>query len=157
MKGTTFSRMSQCLKWTKRKKKRWKSGVKNEEIYLQHREASKLGSRFNIKDKIAFKNRHNVLYHAHCPNKKSKSHYVGQTRCRIEKRGDQHRGKDKKSHLVIQAKRTKHKHVSTTDFKIIGSGFRTDFIRKISESLQIRKLKPDLNVQKESYKLSLFN
>ena len=29
--------------------------------------ASKLGSRFNIKDKIAFKNRHNVLYHAHCP------------------------------------------------------------------------------------------
>ena len=52
---------------------------------------------YNIKDKIAFKNRHNVLYHAHCPNKKCKSHYIGQTRCRIEKRGDQHRGKDKKS------------------------------------------------------------
>ena len=119
--------------------------------------ASKLGSRFNIKDKIAFKNRHNVVYHAHCPNKKCKSHYVGQTRCRIEKRGDQHRGKDKKSHLVIHAKKTKHKRVSTEDFKIIGSGFRTDFIRKISESLQIRKLKPDLNVQKDSYKLSLFN
>ena len=43
------------------------------------------------------------------------------------------------------------------DFKIIGSGYKSDFKRRISESLHIKKLKPDLNIQKDAYKLSLFN
>ena len=119
--------------------------------------ATKIGSRFNIKDKIAFENKHNVVYHTDCPTKKCKSHYIGQTKCRIEKRTDQHNGSDEKSHLVKHAKKTKHKRVRCTDVKILGSGYRTDFTRKISESLYIKKLKPDLNVQKDSYKLSLFN
>ena len=40
--------------------------------------------------------------------------------------------------------------------KILGSGYRTNFRRK-SEALYIKELKPDLNVQKEAYKLKLFN
>ena len=89
--------------------------------------------------------------------KKCKSQYTGETRCRIEKRTGQHKGKDKKSHLFRHAQRTKHKKVNTHAFKIIGKGYRSNFARKISESLFIKKLKPDLNVQKESYKLLLFN
>ena len=119
--------------------------------------ARKLGSNFNIKDKIAFQHQHNVVYHAECPNKKCKSHYTGETKCRIDKRGNQHRGNDKQSHLFKHASRTRHKKVNTTSFKILGRGYRSDFSRKISESLFIKKLKPDLNVQKDSYKLSLFN
>ena len=66
-------------------------------------------------------------------------------------------GKDKKSHIFRHTQRTKHKKVNTHAFKIIGKGYRSNFARKISESLFIKKLKPDLNVQKESYKLLLFN
>ena len=43
------------------------------------------------------------------------------------------------------------------DFEIVGSGYSSNFKRKISESLFIKKLKPDLNVQKESLRLSLYN
>ena len=98
---------------------------------------------------------HNVVYHAKCPNKKCKFEYTGETQCRIQKRVIQHNKKDKKSHLLIHANETKHRRVWMNDFKIIGSGYSSKYKRKISESLFIKKLKPDLNVQKESLKLSL--
>ena len=117
----------------------------------------KLGTCFNIKDQIKFEHMHNVVYHAKCPNKKCKSHYGGQTKCRIAKRGLQHKKSDKNSHLLKHSLKTKHKRVNLHDFKIIGKGYKSDFKRRISESIHIKKLKPDLNVQKEAYKLSLFN
>ena len=119
--------------------------------------ATRLGSRFNLKDKIAFENQHNVVYHGDCPNKKCVSNYVGQTKCRMEKRGGRHAETDKQSHLFKHAKKTKHRKIRCVDFRIIGKGYRSDFTRKISESLHIKELKPDLNVQKDSYKLKLFN
>ena len=119
--------------------------------------AKRLGGSFNIKDKIKFEHQHNVVYHSECPNKKCKSSYTGQTKCRIGKRIPQHGGKDRNSHLFRHAEKTKHKRVDNHSFKIIGKGYRSDFARKISESLFIKKLKPDLNVQKDSYKLLLFN
>ena len=119
--------------------------------------AKRLGSKFNIKDPIKFEHQHNVVYHTNCPNRKCKSHYGGQTKCRIGKRAAEHCGKDRNSHLYKHAQQTKHKKVNVNDFKIIGKGYRSDFTRRISESLHIKKLKPDLNIQKDSYKLSLFN
>ena len=119
--------------------------------------ARRLGASFNIKDKIKFEHQHNVVYHSECPNKKCTSQYTGETRCRIEKRIAQHHGKDKNSHLFRHAEKTKHKKVDRHSFKIIGQGYRSNFARKISESLYIKKLKPDLNVQKDSYKQCLFN
>ena len=119
--------------------------------------ATRLGSSFNIKDEINFEHQHNVVYHAVCPNRKCTSHYTGQTKCRIQKRASQHHGTDKNSHLVKHAQETKHKRVDLKDFEIIGKGYRTDFTRKISESLLIKKLEPYLNIQKDAYKLSLFN
>ena len=119
--------------------------------------ATRLGSKFNIKDQIKLEHQHNVVYHTECPNRKCKSHYTGQTKCRVGKRASQHNGKDKKSHLFKHAQETKHKRVKVNDFNIIGKGYRSDFTRRISESLLIKKLKPDLNIQKDSYKLSLFN
>ena len=118
--------------------------------------ATKLGSKFNLKDKISAKNQHNIVYHGGCPNKKCASNYVGQTKCRLEKRGGQH-ATDKSSHLFKHASKTKHRKIRISDFKIVGKGFRSDFTRKISEALYIKELKPNLNIQKDSYKLSLFN
>ena len=119
--------------------------------------AKKLGSKFNIKDQTKLEHKHNVVYHTKCPNKECKSHYGGQTKCRIGKRALQHNKLDKNSHLLKHANQTKHTRVWLKDFKIIGSGYKSDFKRRISESLHIKKLKQDLNIQKDAYKLSLFN
>ena len=117
----------------------------------------KLGSRFPVKDKTKLIHRHNVTYHIRCANKKCKSHYTGETKRRILPRTSEHNSKDKKSHVLIHSKKTKHRRVFLQNVKILGSGYRTNFRRKISEALYIKELKPDLNVQKEAYKLKLFN
>ena len=119
--------------------------------------AKRLGTKFPVKDKTPKEHLHNVVYHAKCPNKKCESEYTGETRCRTQKRVIQHNKKDKKSHLLIHANETKHRRVWMNDFEIVGSGYSSNFKRKISESLFIKKLKPDLNVQKESLRLSLYN
>ena len=130
---------------------------KNEVQVCATYKSKKLGSCFSIKDRTKFEHMHNVVYHGKCPNKKCPSHYSGQTKCRIGKRAEQHQNSDKKSHLLQHAVKTKHRRIRLQDFRIIGKGFNTDFKRKICESLHIKKLKPDLNIQKDSYKLSLFN
>ena len=117
----------------------------------------KLGSRFPVKDETKLIHRHNVSYHIKCANKKCKSNYVGETKRRILPRTSEHNGKDEKSHILIHSKKTKHRRVFLQDVKILGSGYRTNFRRKISEALYIKELKPDLNVKKEAYKLKLFN
>ena len=119
--------------------------------------ATRLSTQFKLKDQTKIQHKHNVVYHARCPNRKCTSHYGGQTKCRMEKRASQHHGRDKNSHLALHAEKTKHKRVALDNFKIIGQGYRSDFTRRISESLFIKKLKPDLNIQKDSYRLSLFN
>ena len=43
------------------------------------------------------------------------------------------------------------------DFKVLGNGYKSDFKRRISEAIYIRRLNPDLNKKKEAYKLSLFH
>ena len=118
--------------------------------------AKRLSSKFTVKDKIDLKHLHNVVYHTKCPNKKCKSEYVGQTKCRVGKRTIEHNRTDKKSHVLKHSKRTKHRRIWLNNVKILGQGYQSDFKRKISESLFIRTLKPDLNVQKDAYKLSLF-
>ena len=117
----------------------------------------KLSSKFNTKDKTKFEHTHNVVYYAKCPNHRCKSDYGGQTKCRLGKRVSQHRATDRNSHILKHSMRTKHKRVDISDFKVLGKGYKSDFKRRISESLFIKKLKPDLNVHKDSYKLTLFN
>ena len=116
--------------------------------------STKLSTRFNLKDKTKPEDVHNVVYHVTCPNKKCRSTYCGETRRRLGKRIQEHREKDRKSHVRIHTEHTKRKRVVNP---ISRSSDRTNFRRKISEALFIKETKPDLNVQKESYKLLLFN
>ena len=117
----------------------------------------KLGSRFIVKDKTEKKHRHNVTYHVSCGNKKCSSNYVGQTKQRTMKRTLDHNNRDKASHVLGHSKKTRHRRVCLENVKILGKGYRSDFKRKISESLFIKELKPDLNKQKDAFKLKLFN
>ena len=117
----------------------------------------KLGSRFTVKDKTKLVHQHNVTYHINCANKKCKSEYTGQTKRRILVRTMDHNSKDAKSHVLQHSKKTKHRRVFLKDVKILGKGYRTNFRRVISEALFIKEFKPDLNVQKEAYRLKLFN
>ena len=52
---------------------------------------------------------------------------------------------------------TKHRRVSMENVKILGRRYKSDFKRRISESLFIKQLKPDLNKQKDAFKLKLYN
>ena len=117
----------------------------------------KLSSRFSLKDRTKPEHQHNVVYYVKCPNKKCNCEYCGETKRRMGKRTNEHGSTDPKSHVLIHSKKTKHKRVKNEDFKILRSGFTSQFRRKISESLFIKQHKPDLNVQKESYRLCLFN
>jgi len=118
---------------------------------------TKLGSKFAIKDKTKNDDQHNVTYHVSCGNKKCNSSYVGQTRCRIIKRTTQHNNKDNASHVLIHSKATKHRRVTMKNVKILGRRYKSDFKRRISESLFIKKIKPDLNKQKDAFRLKLYN
>ena len=118
--------------------------------------AKRLSSKFAVKDKTRLKHLHNVVYHTKCPNKKCKSRYIGQTKCRVGKRTIEHNRTDKNSHVLKHSKKSKHRRIWLDDVEILGQGYQSDFKRKISESLFIRTLKPDLNVQKDAFKLSLF-
>ena len=118
---------------------------------------NKLSSKFPVKDKIKFAHQHNVSYYIDCANKKCKSDYVGQTKCRILKRTLQHNSKDNASHILQHSKATKHRRVTLDNVKILGKRYKSNFKRRISESLFIKELKPDLNKQKDAFRLKLFN
>ena len=66
---------------------------------------SKLGSRFQIKDKTKLEHQHNVSYHVDCGNQRCPSNYVGQTKRRMGVRTDNHHGTDKKSHVLAHSKK----------------------------------------------------
>lgn len=116
--------------------------------------AKKLGAQFSVKDKEKVQHLQNIVYHAKCPNKKCTSHYVGQTKCRLGKRATEHNRTNKTSHVLIHSKTTRHRRVWLKDYKVLGKGYGSTFKRRISESLFVKKLTPDLNVQKDAYKLN---
>ena len=119
--------------------------------------ACKLSSKFPTKDKTKLEHLHNVTYYIKCPTETCTASYGGQTKCRIQKRTEEHGKTDNNSHILQHSKNQGHKRVDLKDVQILGKRYSTDFRRKISESLFIKEMKPDLNKQKDAYKLKLFN
>ena len=117
----------------------------------------KLGSKFKIKDQTKKEHQHNIVYHAKCPDPQCNSKYTGQTKCRLLKRLIQHNKQDKNSNLLIHSNDKSHHRLWLDDFEIIGKGFKSNFKRQISEALHIKEKAPDLNIQKDAYRLSLWH
>ena len=73
-----------------------------------------------------------------------------------EKRTGEHAGKDKNSHIFQHSEKSKHPKARRENFKILGTNYPDRRKRKLAEAMFIRDMKPSLNKQKESYKLTLF-
>ena len=118
---------------------------------------NKLGSFFKIKDNVKREHQTSLVYgYQDNENKheREKFRYMGETNVRFETRMDEHLCKDS----AVFRHLNKDKVVATHDnFKIMETGYQGFKDRKIAESLYIKEYKPDLNGQKVSYKLKLFN
>ena len=110
--------------------------------------ATKLSSRFQLKDQTKQDLQHNVVYYVKCPHEQCTEDYTRETRrCLIEHVKD-HSGKDLMSHLLTYSVETKHKMVTLHDFKFIGKSYkRSKFTRKLAESLHIEEKLSCLNTQ----------
>ena len=119
---------------------------------------TKLSSNFNVKDPVPFTEKYDVLYRPVCATERCNENYVSECARRLYQRVKDHNGRDHSSHLVKHSVDTGHLPVDTANFEVIGSGYRNNARRrKIAEVLQVKKLKPTLNIQEKSVPLKLFN
>ena len=84
--------------------------------------------------------------------------YIGESERRIIEGVKDHGGRDTKSHVLKHSSEKEHVEVTQEDFKIIGSNFKNNRLkRKIAEALLIKQKRPSLNVQDQSVELKLLN
>ena len=120
--------------------------------------STKLGSNFNIKDITKKEHNHNLVYSVKCLEETCNETYSGETGRRLVERIDEHRAKDKNSHVYQHSVNSNHALVTLDDFTILNSGYKHNkFKRKISEALFIKSNRPNLNKQDTSVPLKLFN
>ena len=118
----------------------------------------KLGSNFNVKDITKKKLEHDLVYRVKCPEETCNETYNGETGRRLIEQIDEHREKDKNSHVYEHSVNSNHALVTLDDFTIVNSGYKHNkFKRKISEALFIKSNRPNLNKQDTSVPLKLFN
>ena len=117
----------------------------------------KLGSCFQIKDKIPFEHESDLVY-AFKPKYSAEqvTEYVGETKVRYGTRTYEHCNTDKES-SVFKHKVQNNLQVSEDDFEILDKGFSKTVDRKLAEALYVKELDPVLNRQKKSFNLLLFN
>ena len=131
------------------------------DITVIFKSQSRLSSVFNFKDKLPAYLVSGVVYKYTCSS--CNATYIGKTKRHTCHRFSEHAGRSPLSgKLVIGNSTTVRDHmltcstvVTNENFKIVGSD-NIDFRLKIKESLFIKKEKPTLNIQGESYPLALF-
>ena len=127
-----------------------KDGIKIRLIFTPF----KIGSCFSLKDRPLFSLKANAIYKFTCAS--CNASYVGETSRHISVRINEHLNKDKQSHI--------YKHLSTnpackelsdsTCFSVLDTA-NTKYQLRIKEGLYIGWLKPSLNKQVHSLKISL--
>ena len=126
-KGTTILKnLNKTLKNVLR------SNVKTRITYA----GQKLNSRFQVKDKINKKHKHDLIYYTKCPEEFCTEDYLGETGLRIIEGFAGYPGKGKQSHLLKHGLTQNHRHVDLLNMKIINSTFRNSRHQAISSSNQ---------------------
>ena len=118
---------------------------------------TKLSQNFNVKDKVDGKHLSNFVYRHTCKNKKCDESYIGETARRRVIRTEEHGGRDKQSWIFKHSSTTKHPKAKDENFEVLATNYADRRRRKLAEAMFIRDEKPSLNVQRDSYKLVLFN
>ena len=77
---------------------------------------TKLGYNFNIKDITKKEHKHDLVYSLKCPEETCNETYYGEAGSRLTERIDEHRGKDKNSH--VHSVNSNHALVTLDDFTI---------------------------------------
>ena len=118
----------------------------------------RLSSCFKTKDRTKFEHQHDIIYQVKCSAENCSDDYIGESARRIIERVKDHGGRDTKSHVLKHSSEKEHVEVTQEDFKIIGSNFKNNRLkRKIAEALLIKQKHPSLNVQDQSVELKLFS
>ena len=115
-----------------------------------------IGSFFPLKDRLETQHCSNLIYYYINPSDPTDD-YGGETKCRLGKRIKDHQGTDKYSTIYRHNMNKDLPPAKPDDFQIIERNYPHNTKRKIAESLFIKRKKPSLNKQADSYKLKLFN
>ena len=119
--------------------------------------STKDGSKFNIKDITKKEHKHDLVYSVKCPEETCNETYNGETGRRLVEQIDEHRGKNKNSHVYEHSMSSNHTRVTLDDFTIVNSGYKHKFKRKNSDALFIKSNRPNLNKQDTAVPLKYFN
>ena len=111
---------------------------------------------FQLKDKIKDQHCSDLVYHFISETDENAT-YTGETKCRLGKRIKEHQGNDKKSAIYLNFTTKGLPPPHSGEFTIVGKNYSHRLKRRIAESLFVKEKKSTLNVQKDCYKLTLFN
>ena len=125
--------------------------VKPQVVYT----GKKISTFFQVKDPVPLEHDSNLVYRFVRHDVKR---YVGETKVRNGERENQHRHTDKASAIFKFLRQPPEEdEPNDGEFKILEKGLPNKVTRKLAEALYIKEYNPDLNVNKQSYKLVLFN
>ena len=102
-------------KVTRRLKKKLPEKLRPRIVY----NGTKMSSFFPVKDKINTLHCSNVVYHYKSSNEHHKDEHIGETKCRLGKRVNEHQGSDKESAIVKNAIEKKIDPLTADEFSIL--------------------------------------
>ena len=119
---------------------------------------SKIGTKFNIKDKTSKEYQHDLTDSAVCSDAQCNEEYNDEKGGRLIERVHAHSGKDVNSHVFKRSTETDHPTVTIDDFRVLKTVYlQKKLRRKWSKALFIKQNKPALNKQETFTPLKLFN
>ena len=119
----------------------------------------KLASKFNIKNQISRKHKHDLIYKDQYPDLNCDMTYIGEVERGFPERVIDHPRRDDKSHLYEHAEKTGNENVNLDHFEVLSNGYKNNNLKKqkLAEALYIKHERTPLNVQDELVTLKLFN
>ena len=116
---------------------------------------TKISTFFQVKDRVPLEHDSDLVYRF---VRKEVTRYVGETKVRNGEREHQHRHTDKASAIFKFLRSTPEgDEPNDGEFEILEKGLPNKTTRKLVEALYIKEYNPDLNINKQSYKLCLFD
>ena len=117
---------------------------------------TKLSTFFSTKDRTKDAHCSNLVYEYRGSGGEERDDYIGETKCRLGTRIQQHQRSDKESAIYQNYTKKNIDPPDPKDFSILAKNYNNRMKRRIAESLFIKELKPRLNIQKDAYQLRLY-